>query len=797
MLCVKSLEKHYIPEIYDFVLKHEDIIQKAIEDNLLLDLDNDFFTVSNYINMYSAKPHPLSPNVEIPHYTYMRVAVQIHYLDGIDRVIEKYILFAKKYLTQATTTIFNACFRRQLSSCFLATTGDNIDSIVYDTCGDLSKLLSQDGGVGIDFSNIRYSTIANNKRSDGVPALAIKISSDVEYIKREKSRRGAAAIYLPTHHGQMEDFLMLHDESGDSKKRAHGIFTAMATTWNFWDRLYNEQPWYGFCPKLTSQLNHLTGVEFTKEYNKVVNFVESQRKDELKKLSFEDQELIELTKKYDRAEQLLDVAINILRQNGTPFFMFQDACHFKSNQKYLGKIKMSNLCTEIVEYTATEEHDNDYQIASCNLGSINLAKFAIQSKNRNNKFIDCIDFELLDLITQASVENCDNIITVNFYPLEDDPRKPVSRPNKDNRPIAVGVNGFADLFYLLDIYLDSEEGEYVNKVVTARMYWSALVQSLKLALKHGPYPTFKKSPTAEGKLQFDLWAEEFKIRGPNQYRKEEDDVPVSPSEWGQKPIVISYLDRITKEEKSFTIEPTWRSLSDFIVIHGIRNSLLLAYMPTASSSNVMGSRETTEFDSIKSVRQLLHGDFYQTNKYFLHDMNKLGLWNEVTNFYIMYFDNSIQGFTEFVKYCLENKVMYDGKQVYTEFVLSELKHIERKYRSMWEYDPKVILKRAAERGRYICHSQSLNLYLRDKKDVQIKAYYMMAEMLGLKTVYYGRTQFTGIRNKITIPASFKFLFKSYESKTLIPHYNLQIKEVMSERAIRSDNDPIVCIKCST
>jgi hypothetical protein len=413
---------------------------------------------------------------------------------------------------------------------------------------------------------------------------------------------------------------------------------------------------------------------------------------------------------------------------------------------------------------------------NCNLASISLKKFAKgyidHTKPFSEEMQNKVDFAKLGEITQAVTRNLNKVIDHNFYPLDESgdghyKEGKISTTNKKHRPLGIGVSGLAELIYGLDLIPTSEETRMVNKCVFACMYFNSLVESVRGSLMHGPYDSFEGSPMSEGKLQFDLWKEEFQIKGGNALRKAEDDEPIEPSVWGQKRIQLANGD---------VIEPTWESLKNAIKKNGCRNSLHIALMPTAGTSAVIaqGATETTEFPMANLYsRKLMNGAYPIINYFLVNDLRKLDLWNESTAQFISAQDGSIKGYTKFLQ----------SKKDLSAEVVNRLVYLEKKYATMWEIKQSWLLKLAAERGRYIDQSQSTNIYLADATDDVLKAVHLQTDMLGLKTgMYYLRSRAAMEPIKFTTdPEIMNFV-------------NNKMVEKTSEPAACNRNDP-QCLSC--
>jgi len=432
-----------------------------------------------------------------------------------------------------------------------------------------------------------------------------------------------------------------------------------------------------------------------------------------------------------------------MRECGMPYCMDGDACNLKSNQRNLGYISGSNLCLEIVEYT------DENTIAVCNLHSLSLRMFAkgpvkdrnvpvathpdIKASDPASKILrECIDFKHLAHISRRVTENLNRVIDHNWYPLDkivDGKVKPkiINKSNKRHRPVGMGVSGFAEMLHILDLPFEHPLVSQLNKMVFACMYWNALAQSVQLAIKEDHYESFPGSPSSHGLLQFDLWAEEFSILGPNATRKASDDIPLEPSVWGQEPHFLYTADNSSVQD---VIQPTWTDLKRCIVKYGLRNSLLIALMPTASTAQIRRNCESVEaHQSNLYSRKVLKCSYPVLNRYMVEDLQALGVWNNESMEYLQIQKGSIQGIASYVN---------NNKDKFPEFNgdLDRLQFLQKKYLTMYELPQKIFMNLAAERGRYIDQSASTNVYIQSGDDQKLKAVLLYAQMLGLKTLMY-------------------------------------------------------------
>lgn len=574
---------------------------------------------------------------ERPQHMYMRVAIGIHGKD-IDKAIETYNLLSEGWFTHATPTLFNSGTPRpQMSSCFLvAMKNDSIDGI-YDTlkiCAEISKYA---GGIGLHVHNIRsngsYIRGTNGVSNGLVPMLKV-FNETARYVDQGGGKRkGSFAIYLEPWHGDIFDFLDLRRPHGAEELRARDLFLALWIPDLFMQRVEQDGNWTLMCPNECPGLSDCYGEDFVKLYTKY----EAEGRG----------------KRVVKAREIWDRIITSQIETGTPYLLYKDASNIKSNQKNLGTIKSSNLCTEIIEYSSPDE------VAVCNLASIALPKFVIDGK---------VDHDRLFEVTQVATRNLNRIIDLNFYPVPE-----AKKSNLRHRPIGIGVQGLADVFFKLRVPFDSEEALRINKEIFETIYFAALTASKELAKKEGTYETYKGSPVSQGVLQFDMWG-------------------VIPSNrWD------------------------WTKLKEGIKKHGLRNSLLLAPMPTASTAQILGNTECIEpITSNIYTRRVLSGEFVVVNKYLLKDLIDRGLWSE----------------------SLKNQLILNNGSVQNLSIPDELKAL---YRTVWETSQKVLIDMAADRGAFICQSQSLNLFMASPDFNKIQSMHFYAWKKGLKTgVYYTR-----------------------------------------------------------
>ena len=601
--------------------------------------------------------------LETPQYMWLRVAVGIHapyalwsssthytsalnYEDALERVKETYTLMSSKAFTHATPTLFNSGTPRpQLSSCFLLTMKDDSIDGIFDTLKQCAQISKYAGGIGLSIHNIRAegSFIAGTQGSSNglVPMLRV-FNNTARYVDQGGGRRnGSFAIYLEPWHADIRAFIKMKSNTGSEEERARDLFYALWISDLFMKRVEAGEEWSLFCPHEAPGLSDVYGDEFENLY-----------------LRYEREGR---ARKTVPAQKLWSEILVSQIETGTPYLLYKDAANRKSNQKNLGTIKSSNLCTEIMEFSSPDE------TAVCNLASI-----ALPSCIRDDAF----DFLSLHKTVAIMVRNLNQIIDINYYPTPE-----TERSNRRHRPIGLGVQGLADVFAMLKMPWESSNAAVLNQEIFEHIYFAALTASVDLAAIHGAYETFQGSPASQGILQPDLWGLD-----PASYR------------------TATTLD--------------WSGLRSRIKMIGLRNSLLVAPMPTASTSQILGYNECIEpFTTNIYVRRTLAGEFTVVNKYLIKDLMKYDLWTPEMKDRIIEADGSIQGIQE---------------------IPQKLKEL---YKTVWEIKQRTLIDMAADRGAFICQSQSLNLFLQEPTIARLSSMHFHAWKRGLKTgIYYLRTK---------------------------------------------------------
>ena len=579
--------------------------------------------------------------METPQYMFMRVSIGIHGED-IPAVLETYDKMSQGYFIHATPTLFNAGTPRpQMSSCFLiANKSDSINGI-YGTLTECAQISKWAGGIGMHIHDVRANKSrirGTNGQSDGIIPMLRVFNATARYVNQAGRRKGSIAVYLEPWHADILDFLELRLNQGDEEARCRDLFSALWIPDLFMKRVEEGGKWSLFCPDKAPGLSDVVGEEFEALYTK-----------------YEEEGRANAT---IPATEIWKAILKSQTETGTPYMLYKDACNKKSNQKNLGVIKSSNLCTEIIEFTDPDE------TSVCNLASIALPKYVDTTEKR-------FDYEKLHEITKVATKNLNKVIDRNFYPVET-----TRKSNMRHRPIGLGVQGLADVFCLCRIAFDSPEAKEMNARIFETMYHAALEASTELADIEGPYETFQGSPASQGILQFDMWEGETKL---------------------------NY---------------DWDTLKEKIKKVGLRNSLLMAPMPTASTAQILGNNECFEpYTTNIYLRRTLAGEFVVVNKHLVEDLKRIGLWSPDMKNIMVKAGGSIQNIVD---------------------IPPEIKNL---YRTVWEIKMKDVIDMAADRGRFIDQSQSMNLFMESPTMAKLSSMHMYAWKKGLKTgMYYLRSK---------------------------------------------------------
>jgi ribonucleoside-diphosphate reductase alpha chain len=623
-------------DVMEIIHQNADILDSSIVYDR--DFGFDYFGFKTLEKSYLLRAN--GKIVERPQHMYMRVAVGIH-KDDIDAALETYRLMSERWATHATPTLFNAGTQKpQMSSCFLLQIKeDSIDGI-YDTLKQTAKISQSAGGIGLAIHNIRATGSyinGTNGTSNGIIPMLRVFNDTARYVDQGGGKRkGAFAVYLEPWHADIEAFLDLRKNHGKEELRARDLFYALWISDLFMRRVEENGEWSLFCPHEAPGLSECWGEQFEQLYLKYEEEGRARKKIGAQELWF----------------RIVEAQI----ETGNPYLLYKDAANRKSNQQNLGTIQSSNLCTEIMEYTAPDE------VAVCNLASLALPRFVDKGM---------FDFQMLYDVTYQLTHNLNRIIDRNYYPVPE-----AEKSNLRHRPIGLGVQGLADAFIKMRLPFESEGARKLNRDIFETIYFAAMTASCDIAKKEGAYTTFAGSPLSQGFFQFDLWG----------------------------------------------IEPSgrhdWKALREEVKTHGVRNSLLVAPMPTASTSQILGNNECFEpYTSNIYLRRVLSGEFIVVNKYLLRDLIALGIWSEAVKNKIIRANGSVQQIEE---------------------IPTEIREL---YKTVWEIKQRSLIDMAADRGAFICQSQSLNLFIEKPTVSKLTSMHFYAWKAGLKTgMYYLRTQ---------------------------------------------------------
>ena len=637
-------------DVYDIIMNNKDLLDSSIIYDR--DFRYDYFGFKTLTRSYLMK---LDGRIaERPQQMLMRVSVGIHKND-IQSAIKTYNLMSEGWFTHATPTLFNAGTPKpQMSSCFLLTMKEDSITGIYDTLRSCAQISQSAGGIGLAIHDIRATGSyikGTNGTSNGIVPMLRVFNDTARYVDQGGGKRkGSFAIYIEPWHADIMDFLDLKKNHGKEEARARDLFYALWIPDLFMKRVKENGDWTLMCPHECPGLSDTHSAEFEALYL--------------------DYEAAGKGRKTIKAQDLWFKILESQIETGTPYMLYKDAANAKSNQQNLGTIKSSNLCTEIIEYTAPDE------VAVCNLASLALPKFVTENQT--------FDHNKLFEVTYQATLNLNRIIDENYYPVEE-----ARNSNLRHRPIGLGVQGLADAFIMLGFPFESDEARALNREIFETIYYASMTASKDLAKVEGPYETFKGSPVSKGVFQFDLW----------------NVTPTSRWEWD-----------VLREE---------------VMQYGVRNSLLVAPMPTASTAQILGNNECFEpYTSNIYTRRVLSGEFIVVNKHLLKDLVKEGLWNKDMRQLIMAANGSIQNINE---------------------IPQRLKDL---YKTAWEISQKAVIDQAADRGAYICQSQSLNIFMENANFGKLTSMHFYGWERGLKTgMYYLRTKAATDAIKFTIDKS--------------------------------------------
>lgn len=653
--------------VYEVVKKHGKKLDHMIVHDK--DFNFDFFGFKTLERAYLLKMK--GEIAETPQHMYLRVAIGI-WGDNLKEVQKTYDSLSNGLFTHATPTLFNAGTKKpQLSSCFLVAMEDDSIKGIYNTLSDCADISQSAGGIGMHIHNIRAKGTyikGTNGTSNGIIPMLKVYNETARYVDQGGGKRkGSIAVYLEPWHADIRDFINLRKNHGKEEMRARDLFLALWTPDLFMQRVQEDGDWTLMCPHDCPGLSDVYDSEDNKAFTELYTKYERELREK-----YADEEVYKVYRKnrFIKARELYAEIIEAQIETGTPYMLYKDAANRKSNQKNIGTIKSSNLCTEIMEVSTPDE------TAVCNLASIALPKFVtipsgkVKSKNKALRTFD--HQALYDISYQATV-NLNKVIDINWYPTEK-----TKKSNMRHRPIGLGVQGLADTFAMLGYAFESEEAIKLNKEIFETIYFAAMTASKDLAKKEGAYETFEGSPASQGIFQYDMW-------------------------------------EITEDDLSGRWN--WEALKKAVVKHGVRNSLLMAPMPTASTAQILGNNECFEpYTTNIYKRNVLAGEYVIINKHLIEDLINLGLWDDEMRIALIKSKGSIQDIDR---------------------IPSDIKDI---YKTVWEMKSSTLLKMVRDRGLFICQSQSMNLFMRDANTAKLSKALMYGWKLGLKTgMYYLRT----------------------------------------------------------
>ncbi len=682
-------------EVYKIIKDNADLLDSTLIYSR--DFNYDYFGFKTLERSYLLKLN--GEIAERPQHMLMRVAIGIH-KDDIKEAIETYELMSKKYFTHATPTLFNSGTPKpQMSSCFLLQMQDDSIDGIYDTLKQTAKISQSAGGIGLSAHNIRATGSyirGTNGTSNGIIPMLKVYNDTARYVDQGGGKRkGSFAIYLEPWHADVVDFLDLRKNTGAEEKRARDLFLALWIPDLFMKRVEEDGEWTLMCPNECPHLYDSYGEEFERLY--------------------EGYEKANKGRKTVRARELWEKILESQIETGNPYMLYKDAANRKSNQKNLGTIRSSNLCTEIMEYTAKDE------VAVCNLASISIPMFVSEGADGKKYF----NHKKLYDVTKKVIRNLDTVIDRNYYPV-----KEAENSNMRHRPVGLGIQGLADAFIMLRMPFTSDEAKKLNQDIFETLYFASVTSSMEIAKAHEPYSTFKGSPISEGEFQFNMWG-------------------------------------VKEEELSGNWD--WVKLRKDVMKHGVRNSLLMAPMPTASTSQILGNNEAFEpYTSNIYTRRVLSGEFIVVNKHLLEDLVGLGLWDNAMKEDIMRANGSIQ---------------------HIEVIPQEIKDL---YKTVWELSMKDIIDMSRQRGYFIDQSQSLNLFMEDPDYSKLTSMHFYAWKSGLKTgMYYLRTKSAVNAIKFSLTDN-----KKQADKDKVEDAPLTADE-LKQMILQSQNNPDDCEMCGS
>lgn len=696
----------------------------------------DYLSANSMIKLYLSKLQYMGKPFEKPSTMFMRICAQIYHDKTFEEFRDAFVPMALGKYTVASAALLNAGFHNpQMASCFTTVIGDTrLD--IYSGLARVGEISAGKGGMGLTVTPIRHSEIKGNGMSKGLVPMCRQYDNIIDYSKQGRARNGAMTLFVSPWHIDIREFIQSLDESvGKHENHLSHTDICVWMPWIFWDRVKEEDgKWTLFCPKYAPKLLALHGHEFSKQYELYEN----------------DDTIPSRFKVTILARDLLRLISKMWQKKGKPFIMNGDSANFKSNHKHIGYIPGSNLCLEIVEYIDEET------INVCNLTSLSLSSFAKLSKETKtwNDVIENYDFEGFAHTVRIVVKNLNNMIDVNYSPLsalynhwakittgealKDRLRDPILNANDKYRALGIGVQGLSTMFQKLDLSYMDPFARKLDETIFACLYFNAIAASIQEAIYNGVCKAHIGSPASSGKFQFDLWKEEWEVRwkgkGCHTVPTADAFTPVNPSDWGQKNITL-----IGEYGEVYVIEPSWNSLREAMILYGMRNSLLLALMPTMSSAKPLRNSETVELhpSNIYSA-DVVYGSYPVVNYLMVKDFKELNLWDDRIVNHIIVNDGHIDKVAEFL--------VQTGKIEADSDVHRRVLHLQEKYIGMMRLRPTFVKESSFRRNKYICQSSSSNVCIEDATIEKLESLFMIDGEYGNKTVQYYLYQRSQVRN---------------------------------------------------
>jgi ribonucleoside-diphosphate reductase alpha chain len=758
---LKNFQNRLKSNVYDSIERNKNVLEPLLNELELKMIKNvSWCSVGSWINTYLTRDRYGGNIIETPVQLLMRNGFGI-FQDDEQKAIEYVSKACELSFCMASPVLFGAGLEgKNMASCFLLSAGDDTESI-FDNLKKCAKISKKMGGVGMDISYIRHSAIGLDGRSKGLLPLLQVTDLIMKWFDQTGKRPGAATLSCQAHHIDMYDFIDCVKKTGDKHTTVDKLNVCIVFPNLFWKRWNADEEkgensnWTMFCPAQTPGLNEAMGEEYDKLYEK-----------------YENDPTVEAKKTVNAKEFLLRV-VSMQRQTGMPYIVHKDTVNYKCNQynstseRHNEIIKGPNLCLEIFERSNKEE------TGVCNLSQISLPYFVKDHYENEENIMNSYDFIKLGETARYLIRVLNKVIDFNCYPVES-----AKVSNERHRPVGLGVSGYSDALALMDLAYDDPKVNYINKVIFACIYFNALVESCRLSIEEGPYEYFQGSPISEGKFQFDLWKDEREELDRLGYlrkflRPEEDDkpIPVDVFTGGKYPVIST--------PNSTYIISSWDVLRKVIIEVGVRNSMLIALMPSASTSRILENAETVEpHQSNLYTRIFVKDTFPIINRHCYRDLKENGLWNDYTVQFLLTENGSLRLLDRFIKDNLNDYPNFNGDY-------DKVKHLMNKYKTSFEISSKLVAIQNAQRGRYICQSQSSNIFMADPTTEQLETAHFVTWALGAKTgMYYLRQKPAGDMPKVSLLPE----IKEWHSRV--------ISELEMKRIENSTEQPTECVFCT-